>query len=62
MTNNLTLVAALPGSGGGCMSSLPPEVTTWEDLIFPTIDYESAEAEAIDDLANRLLAAVQRAY
>lgn len=59
--NKLTTVAALP-MGGGCMSSLPPEVTTWEDLIFPTIDYESAEAEAIDELANRLLAAVQRAY
>lgn len=44
------------------MSSLPPEVTRWEDLIFPTIDYESAEAEAIDERANRMLAAVQRAY
>lgn len=59
--NKLTTIAALP-QAGGCMSSLPPEVTTWEDLIFPTIDYESAEAEAIDELANRLLAAVQRAY
>ena len=58
--NKLTTIAALPGSGAGCMSSLPPEVTTWEDLIFPTIDYESAEA--IDELANRLLAAVQKAY
>jgi hypothetical protein len=44
MTNKLTTIAALP-QAGGCMSSLPPEVTRWEDLIFPTIDYESAEAE-----------------
>jgi len=47
------------------MSSLPPEVTRWEDLIFPTIDYESAEAEAIDKLNaawGAALAAVQRAY
>lgn len=72
MTNNLTKIASLPGSGAGCMSSLPPEVTTWEDLIFPTIDYESAEAEVvqmkapyfqdeaqdIDERANRMLKAV----
>ena len=25
MTNNLTKIASLPGSGGGCMSSLPAE-------------------------------------
>ena len=25
MTNQLTTIAALPGSGAGCMSSLPPE-------------------------------------
>lgn len=55
------------------MSSLPPEVTRWEDLIFPTIDYESAEAEVvqmkapyfqdeaqyIDERADRMLKAVQ---
>ena len=43
------------------MSSLPPEVTTWEDLIFPTIDYESAkaEAQAIEERVNKLLTAVQ---
>jgi len=58
----LTTIAALPGSGAGCQSALPAEVTRWEDLIFPTIDYESAEAEDIDAKANRLLAAVQRAY
>lgn len=71
--NNLTKIASLPGSGAGCMSSLPPEVTRWEDLIFPTIDYESAEAEVvqmkapyfqdeaqyIDERANRMLKAVQ---
>jgi hypothetical protein len=70
--NKLTTIAALP-QAGGCMSSLPPEVTTWEDLIFPTIDYESAEAEVvqmkapyfqdeaqyIDERANRMLKAVQ---
>ena len=26
MANNLTLVAALPGSGAGCMATLPAEV------------------------------------
>ena len=55
------------------MSSLPPEVVNWEDLIFPTIDYESAEAEVvqmkapyfqdeaqyIDEMANRMLKVVQ---
>jgi hypothetical protein len=58
--NKLTTIAALP-QAGGCMSSLPPEVTTWEDLIFPTIDYESAkaEAQAIEERVNKLLTAVQ---
>ena len=28
--NKLTTIAALP-QAGGCMSSLPPEVTRWED-------------------------------
>ena len=58
--NNLTKIAALP-QAGGCMSALPAEVMKWEDLIFPTIDYGSAkaEAQAIDERANKLLAAVQ---
>jgi hypothetical protein len=58
MPNQLTTIAALP-QAGGCMSALPAEVMKWEDLIFPTIDYESAEAQDIDERANKLLAAVQ---
>jgi hypothetical protein len=44
MTTNLTLVAALPGSGGGCMSALPAEVNE-ANKPEPTVQMKAAYFE-----------------
>jgi hypothetical protein len=65
MTKNLTKLAALPGSGGGCMSSLPAErnETVKVQMKAPYFQHDELEfppiepPPTIEELAKKYLAA-----
>lgn len=66
MRNQLTTIAALPGSGGGCMSSLPAEKNEQPVKVQMKAAYFEEPKEeplrkidTIDEMATKLLKAVQ---
>jgi hypothetical protein len=60
MTTNLTTIAALPGSGAGCMAQMPAEVNEAkkpEPVVQMKAAYFDEVPQTIEELAKRYLAA-----
>ena len=63
--NNLTKIASLPGSGGGAMSALAPEIAEPLKVQMKAEYFQEPEEvplpkiDTVDEMATKLLAAVQ---